>query len=239
MRSLRRAGAQGGFTLIEVLVVVAILAVLTAVLFPTVTDAISEADPVQTQTLLSNLQTGTERFQIDVRRTPGEIAHLSNPIGSDDANVRGVPYPDPGKWSGRYIDASLRATLARDAGTEIESGFGSRLCNALFPVNSASTTNWAPDGVRGDGAGCEAFATTVNSPDYAAVAADSMEWTDWELIDDEVDGGDGADQGRVRWGDTDDENPGTVRRMILLVATMMPREKRTEDDEEEDTEGGL
>lgn len=219
------AEGTGGFTLIEILVVISILAVLAAVLFPTVTDVIGRADPVQAKAVLNNLQTGTERFQVDVRRTPGRIEHLSNPIRRGELTVNEIPYPDTTKWSGRYIDTSLPGDLRVDSVTGIEVGFDGQICNDIFPVNSATSTNWSDSDVRGDVAGCADFGTIVASPDYAAVVADSMEWTDWQEIDQEIDGGDGPNDGRVRWGDIDDQSAGNVRRMILLVAPLLPSER--------------
>ncbi|MFW6238247.1 MAG: type II secretion system protein, partial [Halanaerobiales bacterium] len=56
---------EAGFTLLELLVVVAIIGVLAAIIVPQVSDSSDEAERAAAEASLSNLQTALERYYMD------------------------------------------------------------------------------------------------------------------------------------------------------------------------------
>ena len=102
MRSSRHLRGQAGFTLIEILVVVLILALLTAIALPRFIGQTETAKDAEAKTLARNLQTQVEscyteehawtacdsaaelsKAQLDWGTDPGEVQVLVRPFGRD------------------------------------------------------------------------------------------------------------------------------------------------------------
>lgn len=66
-----KAGRHGGFSLVELLVVVAIIAVLVSILFPVVTSARNTARAVSSRSLLNSILQASQQFELDNGRKPG------------------------------------------------------------------------------------------------------------------------------------------------------------------------
>jgi len=85
---------QGGFTLIEVLVVLAIIGVMTALVGPQVMGYLGDAKADAARTEIENLATSLDLFQLDVSRYPTEqeglAALVARPQGLD-------------RWRGPYL----------------------------------------------------------------------------------------------------------------------------------------
>lgn len=69
---MRTEGKQRGFTLVELLVVVAILGLLISILLPTFNRARLQARNAASQARLAGLSSACERFQMDNQRWPGQ-----------------------------------------------------------------------------------------------------------------------------------------------------------------------
>ena len=83
---------RAGFTLPEVLVTVAIVAILAAVVVPTVTNQISKGDDSNLTSNVASLRTGVTAFVADVRKFPSRLQHrLIQPITTDD-DITGGDY---------------------------------------------------------------------------------------------------------------------------------------------------
>jgi prepilin-type N-terminal cleavage/methylation domain-containing protein len=103
----QRKTNRSGFTLPEVLVTVAIVAVLAAVVVPTVTSQIGKGDDANFQAGVSNVRTGITAFVSDTRRFPRRLSHLYQPItGLNDlfANPFGGT---ASRWKGPYASGSM------------------------------------------------------------------------------------------------------------------------------------
>lgn len=142
-----------GFTLVETVVTVGIIAALAAVVYPTVVRQFDTADPTRAAEDLSNIRTGIEAFSINVRpNQPKDVEDLANQITilAPDSTARGALYTatDVTNWRGPYVALSLPATLASND-TAVTTGFGAAIVNrfALFDIglanggDSVSTSN--------------------------------------------------------------------------------------------------
>lgn len=107
-----RRSTKPGFTLPEVLVTVAIVAVLAAIVVPTVTSQITKGDEANFQTGTTNLRTGITAFVSDTRRWPGRVSDLFNAPAAADLDLFGVAYgaPTVGRWKGPYVSGALQPT---------------------------------------------------------------------------------------------------------------------------------
>ena len=82
---LRHRASRSGFTLPEVLVTVAIVAILAAVVVPTVTNQIGKGDDSNLTSNVASLRTGITAFVSDVRKFPSRVQHLmTQPVATDD-----------------------------------------------------------------------------------------------------------------------------------------------------------
>jgi prepilin-type N-terminal cleavage/methylation domain-containing protein len=159
-----------GFTLVEVLVILAILAALAAVLVPTVSNQVRKADVGQANGDLTNLRTGVEAFLVNVHRYPGTVEQLAYPITAADGDINGSTYPSGlvSRWEGPYIDRTL------SEGGTLETGFGALIQDTLL-------------------------VTTESGVNYLTVRLFGLGEPEALDLDDEIDGGDGNAAGRMRW----------------------------------------
>lgn len=116
-----------GFTLPEVLVTIAIIATLAAVLLPALTGQISKGDSTRAAEDLKAVQSAVTAFVSDVRRYPGNLDHLTEPITSSDVDALSSTYPAGlvSKWNGPYLNKQLETngTLKTTFGAYIQSAF--------------------------------------------------------------------------------------------------------------------
>jgi type IV pilus assembly protein PilE len=106
-----------GFTLAEVLVTVAIIAVIAAVVVPAVTGQMDKGDLGRVSNDIANLRTGVEQFVSDVRKYPGTIGQLSRAITTTDKDILSSSYTSgyTSRWKGPYI--------SKDYSTAVKTGF--------------------------------------------------------------------------------------------------------------------
>jgi prepilin-type N-terminal cleavage/methylation domain-containing protein len=133
-----------GFTLVETVVTVGIVAALAAVVYPAVVKQFDSADPTRAAEDFNNLKTGIETFGVNVRpHQPHDIEDLANVLRTvaPDSTARGALYSaaDSANWIGPYITLSVAANVADDA-TVITTGFGGTILNRLplFDVDAAN-----------------------------------------------------------------------------------------------------
>jgi type IV pilus assembly protein PilE len=167
--------SRRGFTLPEVLVTVAIVAVLAAIVVPAVTQQVGKGDAPSFQGSVSSLRTAMASFAADVRKLPGELSQLGDVIVAT-------------------TDEDLAAT--RDGGVGYSASVASRWRG---PYESSG----AALGVLPIGMGWQTDDDLVDSLRYvvatlqkqgaAATTADAIE------LDTAVDGGNGATAGTIRW----------------------------------------
>ena len=123
----KQRGRRSGFTLPEVLVTVAIVAVLAAMVVPAVTQQLGKADAPSFQGSLSSLRTAVTSFVADVKKWPGDIEDLQTNPTVADTDLDGVAYSATAiaKWKGPY-ENSGNATGA------LALGYGWVTSNVVF-----------------------------------------------------------------------------------------------------------
>jgi prepilin-type N-terminal cleavage/methylation domain-containing protein len=95
-----------GFSLPEILVAIAIVAVVAAVVIPSIGGQLRSGDESRVQQDLTNLRGGIEQFLADVRRYPKSIGQLTNvPTPVTHSGLVGGAYNagQTGRWRGPYI----------------------------------------------------------------------------------------------------------------------------------------
>jgi prepilin-type N-terminal cleavage/methylation domain-containing protein len=119
-----------GFTLAEILIALALIAVLAAVLLPSVAGQIMKGDTGRTMQDLDALRAGVDQFLADVHRYPQKVSHLTTKILSTDEDVNGTVYPGGlvAKWTGPYVTKPLN-----DASV-LPTGFGANIRDSLQRV---------------------------------------------------------------------------------------------------------
>ncbi len=98
--------ARRGFTLAEVLVTLAVIAVMAAVLLPALNQQLTKGNVGRLASGLTNIQTASQAFVSDVHRYPDNVAQLTTSVTSPDGkDIKGVLIPSSfqGRWKGPYI----------------------------------------------------------------------------------------------------------------------------------------
>jgi general secretion pathway protein G len=94
---MKRNRRRGGFTLLEILVVVAIIALLAAFVVPNLIGVSSAQEIKITKTAVSNngpIAMAIDTFRLDVGRYPKELAELTQKLDDEE---------EAKKWNGPYI----------------------------------------------------------------------------------------------------------------------------------------
>jgi len=119
-----------GFTLPEVLVTVALVAVLAAVVVPTVANQVKKGDPNRLAQDVTNMRGGIEQFLSDVRKYPASIGQLTNPISTSmkplatsAATPSSYTAADVARWKGPYLTKDSLASSATGFGWAIQYAF--------------------------------------------------------------------------------------------------------------------
>ncbi len=129
-RSANRAKRKG-FTLAEVLVTLAIIAVMAAVLLPALNQQISKGDVGRLASDLTNIQTAIQAYVSDVHRYPNSVAQLTTSAGATDINNASIPSPLQSKWKGPYVSRDVIAST----------GAGGTISPTFTASAAASSTN--------------------------------------------------------------------------------------------------
>jgi prepilin-type N-terminal cleavage/methylation domain-containing protein len=112
-----RRATQSGFTLIEMLVVISIIGIITAVMVPLVTRYIDDARVARAQADCNAMRTSVLGFYKDTGRWPdtngATAALLSNLFTLFGAGVRGAG-GGVGTWGDATVSARLNIHLTRD-----------------------------------------------------------------------------------------------------------------------------
>src|SRR5688572_7668892 len=137
---------RGGFTLVETIVTVGIIAALAAIIYPTVVKQFDNADPTRVAEDLGNIRTGLEAFAVNVRpQLAADLEDLVNrPIitaGTLDSTSTGAVYTvtEAAAWLGPYVALSALPTLGQ-TDTVAVTGFNARIMNRVnnYDVTAAA-----------------------------------------------------------------------------------------------------
>ena len=117
MLSAQTSRRRGGFTLIETIVTVGLLAVLAAFVVPTVIQKAGAGDPVKVQSDVTSIRSALEAFVSDVGAYPNQIRLLTDvPTGSNHFvdSTTSVTGGEIAAWKGPYLSATI-GTLPTDS----------------------------------------------------------------------------------------------------------------------------
>jgi type II secretory pathway pseudopilin PulG len=170
------SGHRLAFTLAEILVALALMALLAAVLLPTVAGQILKGDAGRVVADLQAVRGGAESFLADVHRYPGKYSDLSKLITTTAAthtDILGNAYNAGmvSKWKGPYITKDT-------TNASIETGFGGSMRNVFIQV------------------------TNTNAIPYLTVVVVGISGPDFDKIDEQVDGVVNRTSGLLRWVST-------------------------------------
>ena len=130
-RARVRARRRAGFTLIETIVTVGLLAVLAAFVIPTVVQKAGAGDPVKVTNDLNSIRTGLENFVNDTKAGyPLLISELTTKPTTTDKiidNATTLSASQIALWNGPYIGATIGAT----ATDSMPTGFTAFISNGL------------------------------------------------------------------------------------------------------------
>lgn len=196
--SLRRPQTQActacraGFTVVEVIVATAIIAALSAVIFPVVAEQIERRRVDSAITTMKGLADAVTAFRVNVGMNPGRLVHLSSPILNTDLNSCGSAYGTPAAaaWVGPYY--TRRVLIA--SGLPLSEDNLGRVQDLLVRYPAPNST-----------AGSLAFEVT-GMPLDKAVEFDAA-----------VDGDENSGTGRVWWDPTPDANGHTTMSYHVAV----------------------
>lgn len=132
-KNRRRALRLIGFTLAEILVALALIALLAAVLLPTVAGQILKGDASRVAQDLEGVRAGISQFVADVHRYPGKYSDMSKLITTTDTDINGAVYSSglTKQWSGPYIGKDTINGV-------VPTGFGGTILNEF---GKAANTN--------------------------------------------------------------------------------------------------
>jgi prepilin-type N-terminal cleavage/methylation domain-containing protein len=131
MQAAYTARRRAGFTLIETIVTVGLLAVIASFVIPTVIQKAGAGDPVKVQNDLNTIQTALSTFATDSKAgfphqisslTSKPVANTSRLIDSTAMTVNQVT-----AWNGPYLGATISTT----AGDSLATGFTAYVMNFL------------------------------------------------------------------------------------------------------------
>ena len=182
MLEYSRRDGRHGFTLIEVLVMLLLLSLLSAAVFPVITQRVSRGEPVKAAQDLAVIRAGIEAFSRSVRPSyPGGLDDLIVPVTTADAAIRrmrdaeGFTSSDSARWSGPYIDPT---TLV---GGRVISGFGAPIRDEFIRFDATNSVPSGSSAFQADGSSLF-VAVQVGTPGTQLSAAQ------FEAINDLIDG---------------------------------------------------
>lgn len=171
MHRIRRPAKHiAGFTLAEVLVTLALIALLGAALLPVVSGQILKGDAGRTTEDLRSVQVGIEQFLGDIHRYPGKYSDLSKVITTANTDINAATYTTGlvAKWAGPYV--------AKDTvNASVPTGYGGSITNVFMKV------------------------ANTNGINYVTVVITGISGADFDRIDLQYDGVVGRTSGLLRW----------------------------------------
>jgi prepilin-type N-terminal cleavage/methylation domain-containing protein len=171
MKTIRR---KFGFTLAEILVALALIALLAAVLLPTVAGQILKGDAGRVMQDVDAVRSGIDQFLADIHRYPLKYTNLSRAIAVSDSDITPNPYTSGlvSKWAGPYI---TKDTVGYAVTQGVATGFGGTIANRFIKV------------------------THTNGVQYVTVVITGIAGPDFDKIDLQVDGAVNRTGGLLRW----------------------------------------
>lgn len=189
------ARARAGFTLIETVVTVGLLAVLASFVIPSVMRKAGAADPVKVANDLNAIATAVQTFANDVKGAmPGDLEDLLQPLRVNqscgvlapcDSTVthRDTYKPQQAElWKGPYLTASLSALPS----AELRSGYVADVSNVLQRYDAFNGVPEWCSSESGTSVRCAGF--VVTNPLYVVVTVNGLTLAQAEEVNGILDG---------------------------------------------------
>lgn len=178
-----RAASRRGFTLIELVVVLVVMAALAAIITPQLAGRLTDGEAGALSQNLTTLSTGMQRFRNDVGRYPDSIQHLvSLPGTARDVCGNLLPAAFRAEWSGPYLTRTVAVN-----------GIVSGTSTILRDITRVPTTS-SPSAPVGT--------LTLRADGVDRVTADAIEA--------DFDGNANLDAGTIEWDVGSDPSRGTL-----------------------------
>jgi prepilin-type N-terminal cleavage/methylation domain-containing protein len=180
---------RSGFTLVETIVTVGLLAVLAAFVVPTVIQKANAGDPVKVASDLSAIRTGLETFINDVKGGyPNQINQLADKPTTANHFIDSVTNLTPGQvaaWNGPYLGLAVGTSV----GDSIATGYSAFIRNFLTRYDAANNAA-AIYATPGAGTG---GTFNANNTLFAAVTITGLTAAQAQLVNRLLDGQDDLD----------------------------------------------
>jgi general secretion pathway protein G len=133
--SIKTLKKQGGFTLLELLIVIVIIGILALLIIPNITSAPKKARDTKRKTDITTLRKGLEEYFVNNNSYPNALTDLTT--GSAPI-VKTLPAdPKGGTWPAySYVPANTNTTYTLEACLENDQDAGS---NVIAPVSPCTT----------------------------------------------------------------------------------------------------
>jgi general secretion pathway protein G len=130
---MKNRSKKRGFSLAEILVAVAIMAVVAAVVIPSIGGQLNKGDTARVSNDLINVRSAVEQFLADVRRYPSAMSQLQTKPGAAPAdtgiNASGLySASQVARWKGPYMTKDFSASGVTGYGATMLVQF--KVCNA-------------------------------------------------------------------------------------------------------------
>jgi prepilin-type N-terminal cleavage/methylation domain-containing protein len=140
MKAGIRTRRRGGFTLIETIVTVGLIAVIAAFVIPSVIQKAGSGDPVKVQNDLNTVRQAIETFATDVKNGfPHQLSVLTDrPTAGTDRFLDSTAFisNQVTAWNGPYIGA----TITSAAGDSLATGYTAYIMNFIDRYDATSNT---------------------------------------------------------------------------------------------------
>lgn len=130
--------SRRGFTLIETIVTVGLIAVLAAFIIPTVMQKAGVADPVKVQNDLGSLQTAISGFVGDTKGArPATLLQMTQAVSGTDAQLASddrYTADQQAAWKGPYLGTEVQANA------QLLTGYGLKINQPLEDFDAVTNT---------------------------------------------------------------------------------------------------
>jgi len=227
MPASAKARRRAGFTLIETIVTVGLLAVLAAFVIPSVIQKAGAADPVKVLNDLNAVRTGLESFDNDTKVIPNSVwqltskpSVLNHAIDSVSASSTGTALTlgQVAVWNGPYVAITLDSVPTGSFPT----GYGAKVSNLLERYDVVANKGEITGGTTG-------AVFSANNTLLVSIRIDGLTLAQAEILNLDIDGNNdpdvasGADiganaTGRFRWDKPTAANTVTAYYMAIVIA---------------------
>ena len=177
---------RGGFTLIETIVTVGLLAVLAAFVIPTVIQKAGAGDPVKVASDVTAIRTGLETFVSDVKSGyPNQLRLLTDLPTAQNHFIDSTTAFTPGQiaaWNGPYLAAAISAVVTDSLATGYTAYIKNFITRYDAVNNAAALYTTAGAGTGG--------VFNANNTLFAALTVVGLTTPQAQIVNKLIDGGD-------------------------------------------------